>query len=846
MLLVSVFVAPANAQWKTEIFALEEGWNAVYSHIDATHVTIEQLVQGTAIEEVWMWQPKLSTLQYIQKPDAPLDNKSRWSNWSSSDPSGSLLQKIKGNTAYLVKATQPLNWVVKGKPVPPRYQWTSTGLNFIGFSTSLSAPPIFSNFLNPVNGFGTGAQIFSYEGVAVADPTPSEVFTLNSSTVKRGQAYWIRAKGYNRYYGPFELELQDLGGVRFGDSLSSYKIVLKNSTKQDLVVNMQFMDSETAPVQQGVPTIKGKPPIIMRGDLQTDSLTFDYSAIGSNSQSWTLKPMGEDGSSVEILLGVHWSQLGGDSGDLFGGLLYFSDNLNHLQTILPVSVTKPNTTGLWVGNTSVNEVRHGMNTFKESFVKGDAKASVNGTQAAPLSVSWLKKQAIDLNSSEYSPDADYFQSDLGYHRIIKKDYVNVVQGDKLWFPTADENGNFLTDPASYWLARPFHEAFTKGWYWESGVVVATGHTESIEMTFINSTAPSVPAGYTLFKDTHEGDNAAPWWYLEREENYTGIAVGGSIEPPTVDENGNALDAGATYWKPIGNDINVLEGGGYTSKVAGDFSVKWRKESAEVREEKKIQKSAYSGQKFTASDIYTDDMPASNWYIHQPPTKPKIEWEGFLSTGASGSYQIANTNNSWGKVAKPMKLRVIVHNDDQSPSVANMLQRVYLGIDSANSSLLITTLPSLLPDGTPEVRRVSSVHLPWSKTNQPWKFNGSFAKGSTLSASVTVEHNDLTTNPFIHNYHPDHDNLDARFEKKLSQGNESYQIKRDITIKLGGSRSGFNGLALGGKVISGEYEEIITLSGKSKISDSGNETRQYGMRGTVEFRRISSVSNLKTN
>ena len=188
--------------------------------------------------------------------------------------------------------------------------------------------------------------------MAVADPTPSEVFTLNSSTVKRGQAYWIRAKGYNRYYGPFELELQDLGGVRFGDSLSSYKIVLKNSTKQDLVVNMQFMDSEAAPVQQGVSTIKGKPPIIMRGDLQTDSLTFDYSALGTAPVSWTLKPMGEDGSSVEILLGVHWSQLGGESGDLFGGLLYFSDNLNHLQTILPVSVTKPNTTGLWVGNTS--------------------------------------------------------------------------------------------------------------------------------------------------------------------------------------------------------------------------------------------------------------------------------------------------------------------------------------------------------------------------------------------------------------------------------------------------------------------------------------------------------------
>ena len=845
LFLVIGFVLPANAQWKTEIFPLKAGWNAIYSHVDASHTTIEQLTQNNGIVEVWMWKPKLSTLQYIQKPDMPLDNLSRWSNWSSSDPGSSSLQKITGNNAYLIKAIQPLNWVIKGKPVPPRYQWTSTGLNFIGFSTSFSAPPIFSNFLNPVNGFGAGAQIFSYDGGAITDPTPSQVFALNTSNVKRGQAYWVRAQGYNRYYGPFELELQDFSGVHFGDSISSYKVVLKNTTKQDLVVNMQFMDSETAPVQDGIPTVKGKPPIILRGDFQTDSLTFNHSSIGTSPKSWTLKPMGETGSSVEILLGVHWSQLNGNAGDFFAGLLYFSDNSNHLQTILPVSVTKPNTTGLWVGNTSVNEVRHGMNTFKESFVKGNAKTSVNGTQDSPVSVSWLKKQAIDINSSEYQPDEDYYQSDLGYHRIIKKEYVNVIQGDKLWFPTADEKGNFLTDPASYWLARPYHEAFIKGWYWEAGVVVANGHKENIEMTFIKATAPTVPTGYTLFKDTHEGSNAAPWWYLEKEESYSGKAVGDAIAPPSVDENGNSLDAASTYWKPTGNDLNVVENG-FTSKIEGDFTVKWRKESAEVREEKKIQKTVFSGQKIIASDIYSDDMPASDWYIHKAPSKPKIIWEGTLSTGASGSYQVAKTNNNWGKVAKPMKLRLIVHNDNESPPNANMMQRVYLGIDSKNSSLSVTTLPSLLPDGTPEVRRVSSVHLPWSKTNQPWKFNGSFAKGNTLSTSVIVEHNDLAANPFIHNYHPDHDNLDPRFEKKLDQGNESYQIKRDITIKLSGSQSGFNGLAQGGKVIRGEYEEIITLSGKSKISGNGNETRQYGMRGTVDFRRISSVSNLRTN
>ena len=91
-----------------------------------------------------------------------------------------------------------------------------------------------------------------------------------------------------------------------------------------------------------------------------------------------------------------------------------------------------------------------------------------------------------------------------------KEYSNVSQGDRLWFPTADENGGFLTDPASYWLSQPYHESFTQGWYWKNGIVVAMGNKNTIEMTFINSASPTVPTGYTLFEDTRDGANSASW------------------------------------------------------------------------------------------------------------------------------------------------------------------------------------------------------------------------------------------------------------------------------------------------------------------------------------------------
>ena len=141
-LLFSASVTSLYAQWQTQEFTLKPGWNAIYTNIDAKHTTIEELTLNTQIEEVWMWKPKLSTLQYIQSPEEPLITK-RWIRWKKNDSNGSTLNRMIGNSAYLVKSADPQLWSVKGKPVPPRMQWTSTGLNFIGFSTDSNNPPIF-------------------------------------------------------------------------------------------------------------------------------------------------------------------------------------------------------------------------------------------------------------------------------------------------------------------------------------------------------------------------------------------------------------------------------------------------------------------------------------------------------------------------------------------------------------------------------------------------------------------------------------------------------------------------------------------------------------------------------
>ena len=537
-LLFSASVTSLYAQWQTQEFTLKPGWNAIYTNIDAKHTTIEELTLNTQIEEVWMWKPKLSTLQYIQSPEEPLITK-RWIRWKKNDSNGSTLNRMIGNSAYLVKSTDSQLWSVKGKPVPPRMQWTSTGLNFIGFSTDSNNPPIFTNFLAPVNQFGTSAQIFSYQGGPLSSNNPKEIFNFNNTLVNRGEAYWIRANGYNRYYGPFEINLQDSQGVLFDDNLSSYDIILKNKTENELTVTMELLDSEPSPIIQGVTNVVGTPPVIVKGPYNFETLLFDYVDLNKNLQSWTLQPNGQTGDTMKITLGVHWAKLNGVTGDFFAGILRFQDSLGHLQTDLPLSAIKPDTSGLWVGGASITHVRHDKKVYKTSQFNGKITANRSSTDSNPITVNWLKKQATQVQESNFN----YQSSDLGYHLIQSVSYPNYSSGEILPIPKRDENGSLLENPDNYWQQKPSHESFVNGWYYisSSNEVISTGDKERIEIQYLKREIPNFPSGSTVEKLNNS------WFYIT-DISYQPATAGSELKPPSNDENGNILNNPSNYWE----------------------------------------------------------------------------------------------------------------------------------------------------------------------------------------------------------------------------------------------------------------------------------------------------------
>ncbi|RFC52620.1 MAG: hypothetical protein DVB22_000383 [Verrucomicrobia bacterium] len=109
-------------------------------------------------------------------------------------------------------------------------------------------------------------------------------------------------------------------------------------------------------------------------------------------------------------------------------------------------------------------------------------------------------------------------------------------------------------------------------------------------------------------------------------------------------------------------------------------------------------------------------------------------------------------------------------------------------------------------------------------------SGSIATGSTLSWTIRIPFND-PTNPFVHTYHPDHDNLDAK-GRALADGKESFTINRKCVFT-------FTSTPPDGKYVAGWGSTVF--GGTYLESISGLHKRALKVGGTFRMQRVSEIA-----
>lgn len=376
---LALIVPSARAQWLNQSMVLTQGWNAVFLHVDASHTTLDALVgsdSSNPIVEVWRWNPPATT-QFTDSPQSPTAS-SEWSNWVRTQPASSL-QRLVGDAAYLVRVgvnVSTYTWTIKGRPIPPRHSWTTTGVNFIGFPTVPVNPPKFENFLAQSPDIQAPPEIYRYVGGELGAGNPAKLISslFRAVEVTRGNAYWVRSQDvFTHYFGPFEVKVNGTG-IDFGDGLSTATVRLRNLTTNALTINLTLAGSEGSP--SGQTMIHSTPPLIVRGDFNATNLVYGYSSlpVGGN-RAWTLAPANLPGSEIEAVIGLNRSAITANAGALLAGILRFSDSLGFLQVDVGVSALAGSNAGLWVGSAVVDEVGHFLKSYSRDSANNPVVSS---------------------------------------------------------------------------------------------------------------------------------------------------------------------------------------------------------------------------------------------------------------------------------------------------------------------------------------------------------------------------------------------------------------------------------------------------------------------------------------
>ncbi|MCA9410860.1 MAG: hypothetical protein KC944_06600 [Candidatus Omnitrophica bacterium] len=234
------------------------------------------------------------------------------------------------------------------------------------------------------------------------------------------------------------------------------------------------------------------------------------------------------------------------------------------------------------------------------------------------------------------------------------------------------------------------------------------------------------------------------------------------------------------------------------------------------------------------------------------------WVGTVALDSVNIPADASDPNTPRPTERDYQFRIIVHVDANGQ--ARLLQQVFLMftegtlIDDPNDpsippskivdepgqyrlitdeALLDQVSGSILRDGKTVGRRFSSTAFPFIDPIDI-ESSGDFGVASTVSSVTIVLDYDDPLNPFKHKYHPDHDNLDRRFENQLGPGNESFTIIRGIEMEFTeDDPDGFASVGLGDTLLVGFYRETI----------DGLHRDDLHVSGTFRLKKMSSVDTL---
>lgn len=350
--LILLLTSSAYSQWVTKSYSLLSGWNGVWLAGDASYVTVSELfASNSAITEIWRWNPNPDGTQFTQTPSQPTTNSDEWTIWKR-DGTETGLSRMVGNSAYLFRCSSAVTVPIKQLVQPPLATWLISGGNFLGFpSGTASAPKISSYFASYPSAsttvLSTPSKIYKYVGGELSASNPMQVTAANE-TMDPNKAYWFNVATIGNFTAPVEYEVASSAGLAFGRTVSSSSVGITNRSTSALTLTVSLGASESAPTNQAA--IAGGVPLTVRTFVSATN-SYTETAMGT---SFTVTVPASGRTTLDF--GIDRTAMTGTPDAFYASVLRFRDSANLSDVSLPVSAQPASPAGLWVVNTSVNQV----------------------------------------------------------------------------------------------------------------------------------------------------------------------------------------------------------------------------------------------------------------------------------------------------------------------------------------------------------------------------------------------------------------------------------------------------------------------------------------------------------
>jgi hypothetical protein len=776
-------VTAVQAQWKNETYSLKPGWNAIYLHGDATYASPDVLFalgQAANIDEVWRWNPNPSEIQFTESPLVTSQGTPEWATWVRG-AAGNTLNALKGQSGYLVKcgpAQASYEVTILQQALPPSATWMRTGANLLGF---------------PAKTVGINAN-----GTAGTPKFADYFATFPAAIAANTEIY--------KYVG--------------GDLGQDNPLAVFSPTMETLDRNKAYWFSSKVVGDFYAP-------------ISIELSNLDGIAFGNAGSVVTALLSNRTASAVTLTLNHVLSQTPPAGETAVTAQVPLTrgsrEGLNWVYTDLQTGV---NDTVL-IGPRSTVEVRFGIDragAMTATAVGSYFASLLQVTDSGNLMDVYLPVSATKSSlSGLWSGDIEVTSVDSRVAADGRATAEVTVDGSGVVTGVAVSDGGFDYDTTPT-VVVPSADGLTLGMS-----VIGTGLSAGASITsIIDGThlklSQNLPAGTVslAFGGTTLSSTGANTSTITVDST-SGLTEGMTVVGPGISGTATIVSiTDATTFVlsqaiPAGTNDLVYGAIVLASQVVSPTPLSVV--IAAPPGSGGIQATATASVSNGAITGFTITNGGSGYAV-PPAQAPQVTITAPLS----------------GAVPRSFPLRMLLHVADDG--TARMLSQVFMGnLDGGGTDLgLCTKEAGLNPDQKASAMRIAVAHLPLDQVidgSSPGTNTGSVAPGSALVRTVVIAHDD-PTNPFLHQYHPDHDSRDARpdgTDVPLGEGVESYAVTRTCSFTFSVTPpSGVSSIGWGANVIGGTYSEIFRGLHRDALITSG----------TFILRRVSEIGAIIIN